>query len=366
MVHQRGGMHRMRLVAAVGLPPPLAQAWEDIEWDEAVAPALAARESTYVWLPVHASSESIPEGGTPGRPTAPRARARTLPDGTGLAAVPLPGPQGPLGALSVVTATSTGPDLDQQAFLGGLAAQVAERLQQSPPAPSGLSPAWWQQPSESYLRQAMKAVEVGGYDWNIRTGEVFCDEAVLAAGGLTQDTFDGRIETWLGLVHPDDISGVLAQGDKAIADRNVYSAEYRVCRPDGSVAWVEARGQVVLGEDGEPAHMIGTLWNTTQTRIARDSVVRALRHMSDGFFAVDTDWCITYANIEAERLFGTADRLLGRVLWDAVPDISSLGLEAPCRRAVASGTPVGLDAQWRVRRCRPSCPTRAGDSRCGG
>lgn len=163
-----------------------------------------------------------------------------------------------------------------------------------------------------------------------------------------------RFETWTGLVHPDDLPWLLVEIDQAIRNRRVSDVEYRIRRPDGSSGWVTSRGRVLAGEDGEPDRMVGTVWDTTESRTARDLVRRALRNLSEAFFAVDSAWRITFVNPEAERLLGTSYALLGRILWDALADIGvdamGLGLEAAYRRAVDSGTPGGFDVRWPTNR----------------
>lgn len=100
--------------------------------------------------------------------------------------------------------------------------------------------------------------------------------------------------------------------------------------------------------------MVGTVWDTTESRIARDSVSRALLHMSEAFFAVDSGWRITFVNVEAERFLGASHDLLGRILWDALAGIGvdavELGLETAYRRAAESGTPGGFDVRWPTNR----------------
>lgn len=92
--------------------------------------------------------------------------------------------------------------------------------------------------------------------------------------------------------------------------------------------------------------MVGTVRDTTQTRATQDSVGRALRYMSDGFFALDADWRITFVNVEAERLLGVSRKALGRVLWDVVPGSVLPRLETRFRRAAGEGTPTGFDLRW--------------------
>jgi two-component system, LuxR family, sensor kinase FixL len=71
----------------------------------------------------------------------------------------------------------------------------------------------------------------------------------------------------------------------------------------------------------------------------------ALESITDGFFAVDAGWRLTYVNDEAE-IFLAAPRaeLLGRSLWDVLPDVVGSPLESALRRAAIEATTVRLEA----------------------
>jgi PAS domain-containing protein/anti-sigma regulatory factor (Ser/Thr protein kinase) len=372
MVHRsEEGTRGLRLAAASGLPREMAEPWEDLAWDEATAPARAVRECRFLWLPVGGGSSPAPGSPdrpeTPGSPDMPRrpgmadipgisrtpgvsdapeqdGHARAFPAGTGLAAVPLPGADGPLGALSVLTAQPHTPPPEQRAFLSALADVIGDSLRR-PQAAGILTPTWWQVPTGSHLSQAMRAVSVGTWDWDMRTGRLIADEPSLHAVGLSKQAFTERIEEWADLIHPDDAAGIFGEIDRAVADKDVYSAEYRVVRPAGDIAWIEARGHITFDDSGEPLRMTGTLWETTETRTAHDAMARALQYLPDGFLAVDTQWQILYSNPEAERILGAPGGLLGRVLWDAVPDLGALELPDRYHQATGTGAPVGFDIQ---------------------
>ena len=178
------------------------------------------------------------------------------------------------------------------------------------------------------------------------SGLLCLDQPSMALLGVDPDTYDGRIETWISHVHPDDIAWVTAEVDKAISTRGAYQAEYRVCRPDGSNRWVLVRGQVEADADGNPFRMLGTAWDTTQARTTDDGLRSALRYMSDGFLSVDKDWRVIFANAEAERLLASQHDLTGRLLWDLLVIRRVPGLEARCREAAAGTTPTSFDVQW--------------------
>ncbi|WP_338320675.1 SpoIIE family protein phosphatase, partial [Streptomyces lonarensis] len=101
---------------------------------------------------------------------------------------------------------------------------------------------------------------------------------------------------------------------------------------------------VVPGDDGGPGHLVGTVWDTTRTRVARDAVDDALRHMTDGFLAVDSEWRIMFVNAEADRALGPVPATGDRLLWD-LPAGRAPGFEDACRRAVAENAPAGVDVR---------------------
>ncbi|MCI3225199.1 SpoIIE family protein phosphatase [Streptomyces sp. NP-1717] len=358
MIHvrspQNAGLH---LMLTDGLPPSATKRWQDLAGKDTTVPPLAARGGAYVWRPAPAFAEQSPSGRRPAaaeEPDGPEAlegtedAALSVLAPCGLASVPLLAPTGPLGligVLSVVTPPAEEPTAEQRAFLEEVARWAAGHLARSLSLPRGANPELRPEPlNGSALRQALKAVRIGAWDWNIRTGELDWDESAMTVLGVDPTTFDHRIETWLGLVHPEDLPWVMVDTDEAIRTRSVYGVEYRVCRPDGTSGWAEARGRVILGDDGEPLHMVGTVWDTTQTHVAREHVDHALRHMSDGFLAVDTEWRVTFINIEAERALGSAREPLGRVLWD-IPFGREPGLEDRFRQAVETHRPIGLDVR---------------------
>ncbi|MER6136233.1 SpoIIE family protein phosphatase [Streptomyces sp. NPDC001815] len=330
MVHVGGpeGLRGLHLVASSGLPPAMTESWVRIPDDGGLPPVRAVREGARIWLP--AVSHGEPSTGT----TSAGAEC-----GQGLATVPLPGPDGPPGALTVVTGAPHTPDPGQWSFLDSVAAWVAERLGRpllpKEPSPSEHLPG-------PLLQQALEAVRVGSWEWVMATDEVKLDETAMTVLGFSPEQFDRQAETWLEHVHPDDRPLVTAEVDKAIRDRGSYGTEYRMNRADGTVGWVQVRGQVKLADGDRPVGMVGTLWDTTGSRSARDAISRALRHMSDGFLTLDHQWRITFLNKEAERVLGSGQELIGHLVWDLAA-LRVPGLRSLCEETVAGSTPTGLD-----------------------
>jgi PAS domain S-box-containing protein len=77
-------------------------------------------------------------------------------------------------------------------------------------------------------------------------------------------------------LHPDDREPARAASNRAIADRTTYDTEYRVCRPDGAVAWVAARGVAQYDADGRVTGMLGVAVDITPRKLVEQERDRLL------------------------------------------------------------------------------------------
>jgi len=70
-----------------------------------------------------------------------------------------------------------------------------------------------------------------------------------------------------------------------------------------------------------------------------------LERISDGFFAVDMRWRITYINEKAAQVFGRRrEDLAGKALWDEFPEGVGVGFHEAYREAARTGTPLQFEA----------------------
>jgi PAS domain S-box-containing protein len=87
-----------------------------------------------------------------------------------------------------------------------------------------------------------------------------------------------------------------------------------------------------------------------------------LEGISDGFDALDNEWCYTYVNAAAAKLLGkTREELIGKNLWEIWPHAADSPFGEAYRRAVAENVPVEVEAfypeplnAWIEVRCYPS------------
>lgn len=134
--------------------------------------------------------------------------------------------------------------------------------------------------SDERLRLALAAAHMGTWDWDILTGAVTWSEHVEAIFGLPPGGFPGDYAAYLDLVHAEDRGRVEQVIAETLAGRQAdYVVHHRVAWPDGSVHWLEGRGQVYGDAMGRPVRMAGTVADITKRKAAE----AALRESEERF-----------------------------------------------------------------------------------
>ncbi|BAY97309.1 multi-sensor hybrid histidine kinase [Tolypothrix tenuis PCC 7101] len=122
------------------------------------------------------------------------------------------------------------------------------------------------QENEVRLGKALEAARMGTWDWNIITGEIQWSANLEALFGYAPGEFDGRYETFVSRLHPDDRDRVLAAVNTAIATGADYNIEFRVVYPNGNIRWALSQGKVFTDETGQPVRMTGVDLDITERK----------------------------------------------------------------------------------------------------
>lgn len=194
---------------------------------------------------------------------------------------------------------------------------------------------------------ALDAAEMGVWDWDLHDDVVRCDARMARLHGLDPATFDGRMESFLERVHPEDRLALEAAIGRAMSTVGPFSEEFRVLQADDSVIWVVGRGGAVTDEAGEAVRIIGVGFDSTDLGNARERAVRTLGYVSDGLVVLDADWCFRFVNPAAGRLLHRRPGdLLGMNLWKEFPETVGTELWDRCHEAMRSQWEVTFESHF--------------------
>ncbi len=135
--------------------------------------------------------------------------------------------------------------------------------------------------SRQRYQLATNAGQVGVWDWNLETHEVYLDSCLKALFGYEQSETCNNFADWEKFVHPDDVALLRNKVIDHLEGRSPYfEATHRVVHKDGSVRWMHARGTAIYDSDGKAYRVVGTSNDITGRKLAQDMLKNRTRELS--------------------------------------------------------------------------------------
>ncbi|MGX2039278.1 sensor histidine kinase [Methylocaldum sp. MU1018] len=140
--------------------------------------------------------------------------------------------------------------------------------------------------SEARLNLALSAARAGTWDWDILRDKVMWSDGSYLLLGLRPGECEASAKNWLDRVHPDDRADVKEAVDSVIKrfmaqrKQDAFNLEYRVLHADGSVRWVNDRGQILYGRYGRPVRMIGIMLDVTERKTAEEQLAAQAQELA--------------------------------------------------------------------------------------
>ena len=129
--------------------------------------------------------------------------------------------------------------------------------------------------SKERLKQSQQFADIGSWDWNIITGELYWSDQIWELFGYDKQITKTSYENFLNAIHPDDRNHVTDAIEKCVKEGTNYEIEHRVIWEDGSVHWLHERGNVLRNKDREALNMLGVVRNIDQRKSFESALIDA-------------------------------------------------------------------------------------------
>ncbi len=129
---------------------------------------------------------------------------------------------------------------------------------------------------EASLAEAQRIAQVGNWDWNIFTNEFECSDETYRIFGLTSQSCTPNYEFFLTVIHPEDRHLVAAAIGKVVREYQPFRIEHRIVRQDGTERFIQTQGELLRDKNGEITHLICTLQDITEPKLAQAETLRLL------------------------------------------------------------------------------------------
>ncbi|HEX2726355.1 MAG TPA: PAS domain-containing protein [Beijerinckiaceae bacterium] len=166
--------------------------------------------------------------------------------------------------------------------------------------------------SYEFLKLIEEKGQVGFWAWDFAAGTQNWSIGICRIFGLEPGSVQPTMDTFMGLLHPDDRAGQAQQLDDVVRHGIMPDREYRIIRPGGGLRWVSCRGEVQFSREGRPQRAFGVLFDITTVQEASRAA----------------QW--------SEQRFRTLAEATASIVWTATAD--GIVIDAPAWRSLTGQT----------------------------
>ena len=125
--------------------------------------------------------------------------------------------------------------------------------------------------NEDRLRRSQRYANIGTWDWNIVTGELYWSDQIAPLFGYRDTVLETTYDNFLASIHPDDRQSVIDAVNNCVEKGAEYNIEHRTIWPDGTVRYLHESGDVKRNSKGEAINMLGVVQDVTErNELAKD------------------------------------------------------------------------------------------------
>ena len=136
---------------------------------------------------------------------------------------------------------------------------------------------------------AEETAHIGHWRWAVGSGHLYWSDEVYRIHALDPAGFEPSIERAIDFYHPDDRAAVRGYLERALAEKEGFSFQLRLVRPDGSLRHVVVQGLCELDDRGTVEALLGVVQDVTERRLAEQALSNSEQRFRD-FADVASDW----------------------------------------------------------------------------
>lgn len=137
--------------------------------------------------------------------------------------------------------------------------------------------------SKAMLSMSMKSSRMGAWARDVATNKISWTEELEEIFGLEKGDFLGTDEHFYSLIYEEDVAALQEEVRRAVAECRDYMVEFRFYHRDGSIRWMEGRGQGIYSKTGAPIRLYGIGMDITDRKEAEEALLKAERRASEEY-----------------------------------------------------------------------------------
>ena len=129
------------------------------------------------------------------------------------------------------------------------------------------------QATQARLKLAVHAANVGLWDWDLRTNQVYLSPEWKYQLGYEDHEIENIFGEWESRLHPDDHDRMLATVQSYIKHPwPNYEVDFRLRHKDGSYRWILTHASLIQDTEGKPYRMLGSHVDITERKRTEEAL----------------------------------------------------------------------------------------------
>ena len=146
--------------------------------------------------------------------------------------------------------------------------------------------------SNAALTAAQRLSHIGHWKFDGKTKKLIWSEELFRIFGLDPAKPAPTNTQHLMLYHPDDVATIKKAFKRTLNEGTPYAVESRILRPDGSLRYIEAKGEAIFNDHGKVTEVFGVCLDITERKLTEGKVIElnsALERYNDKLAAANKE-----------------------------------------------------------------------------
>lgn len=179
------------------------------------------------------------------------------------------------------------------------------------------------------LNEAQKIAHIGHFDYDIAREKLYWSSEVYQIFNKDEERFSPTFNGYYSLVHHGDAVFAKEEYSRSINNRTGFDFEVRIVLDDGTIKYIQNKGENEYDQTGKPIRTVGMILDVTDRKNAENAIEKSefrhnkmLANIGDVIVIIDENGVNKYKSSNIEKLFGwKPEDVVGESTWENIhPD----------------------------------------------
>lgn len=178
---------------------------------------------------------------------------------------------------------------------------------------------------EYLLSQSQQLGHIGSWSWDLSGPFKWSDETYRIFG-VSQETFIPTPESLTSLLHPDDRPAMQHWLESIDPRKSRHNIDFRIILPNGSIKYINGRGNKLYDAKNKPTYMAGTVQDITEQKQAEEILRNSEKRykaitnaIPDLVFRLNRQGVYLDFKADEKELHYQSDEIIGKLNRDITP-----------------------------------------------